>query len=63
MAALTGMRPGELLALKWPDLKLPDDPERAGEVRVRRNLSKTKSGFVLRETTKTGKGRVVHLLP
>ncbi len=62
MAALTGMRPGELLALKWPDLKLPEDPSEPGEVRVRRSVSKTENGPVFRETTKTGKGRVIHLL-
>ncbi len=51
------------MALKWPDLKLPDDPNEPGEVRGRRSVSKTESGPVFRETTKTGKGRVIHLLP
>ena len=63
VAALAGPRPGELLALKWQDLKLPEEPGEAGEATIRRSLSVTHDGLVLRETTKTGKGRPVYLLP
>src|SRR5215218_2604244 len=35
MAALAGLRPGELLALAWQDLKLPEGPGEAGEAMVR----------------------------
>jgi len=63
MAALAGPRPGELLALKWQDWKLPDKPGEAGEAMIRRSLSTTHDGPVFRETTKSGKGRAVYLLP
>jgi len=63
VAALAGPRPGELLALKWADLRLPEEPNAPGEARIRRSLSTTREGLVLRETTKTGKGRLVYLLP
>jgi integrase len=63
MAALAGPRPGELLALKWQDLKLPEEPGKAGEAMIRRSLSTTHDGTAFRETTKTGKGRAVYLLP
>lgn len=63
MAALAGLRPGELLALKWQDLKLPEGPGEAGEAMIRRSLSTTHDGPVFRETTKTSKGRAVYLLP
>ena len=63
MAALAGLRPGELLALKWQDLKLPEGPGEAGEAMIRRSLSTTHDGLIFRETTKTGKGRAVYLLP
>jgi integrase len=58
MAAFTGMRPGELLALRWHDLIL-DGPEPVA--RVRRSLSKGPDGPVFKPT-KTEKGRSVSLL-
>jgi hypothetical protein len=39
MAALTGMRSGELLGLQWGDLQLPSGPDADGKVFVRRSLS------------------------
>jgi len=39
MAALTGMRSGELLGLQWGDLQLPSGPDAEGKVFVRRSLS------------------------
>jgi len=59
--ALAGPCPGELLGLKWNDLKLPE--EGPGEATIRRSLSATRRGPLMRETTKTGKGRAVFLLP
>ena len=59
--ALAGPRPGELLGLKWNDLKLPEGGD--GEATIRRSLSATRKGPLMRETTKTGKGRAVFLLP
>jgi integrase len=63
VAVLAGPRPGELLGLKWPDLVLPDKPNTPGEARIRRAVSLVWGTPHLRETTKTGKGRPVHLLP
>jgi integrase len=58
------LRPGELLALKWSDLVLPDDPTGMGSARIRRSVEHTKAhGLVLRETTKTGRRRTVPLFP
>jgi integrase len=59
VAALTGMRPGELLALRWRDLLL-DGPEPVA--RLQRSLSKGPDGPVFKRT-KTDKGRSVSLLP
>ena len=59
VAAFTGMRPGELLALNWRDLLL-DGPEPAA--RVQRGLSKGPGGPAFKRT-KTEKGRLVTLLP
>ena len=59
VAAFTGMRPGELLALKWRDLVL-DGPEPVA--RVQRGLSKGPGGPAFKRT-KTEKGRSVSLLP
>ncbi len=59
---LTGLRPGEILGLKWADVRLPKDGG-DGELLIRRSWSATRTGAVLRETTKTGKGRPVSLLP
>jgi integrase len=58
MAAFTGMRPGELLALRWHDVIL-GGPEPVA--RVRRSLSKGPDGPVFKPT-KTEKGRSVSLL-
>lgn len=62
VAVCAGLRPGEVLALKWQDLVLPDTSGSPGEARVRRSLSETKEqGWILRSTTKTG--RPVYLFP
>jgi integrase len=63
LAVLAGPRPGELLGLKWSDLVLPEQPDVAGEARIRRAVSLVCGKPYLRDTTKTGKGRPVHLLP
>jgi integrase len=57
---LTGLRPGEVLGLKWADVRLPKDGS-DGELLIRRSWSATRTGAVMRETTKTGKGRPVSL--
>ena len=59
---LTGLRPGEILGLKWSDVRLEDDGA-SGELLIRRSWSATRTGAYMRETTKTGKGRPVTLLP
>lgn len=59
-AVFTGMRPGELLALRWADLVL-DGPE--PEARVRRSLSKDDHGRRVFKRTKTENGRSVSLMP
>ncbi len=63
MAVLAGPRPGELLGLKWSDMVLPDKPDIPREVRIRRAVSLVWGKPHLRDTTKTGKDRPVHLLP
>jgi integrase len=63
VAVLAGPRPGELLGLKWSDLVLPDKPDTPGEARIRRAVSLVCGKPHLRDTTKTGMGRPVHLLP
>jgi integrase len=60
VGVFTGMRPGEMLALRWSDLVL-DGPEPVA--RVRRSLSKGEGGKPAYKSTKTGKGRAVSLLP
>jgi len=55
LAAATGMRRGEVLALKWEDIDLP-----AGILVVRRSLSQTGAG-VREKSTKTGRERIVTL--
>jgi integrase len=60
LAVFTGMRPGEMLALRWSDLVL-DDPEPVA--RVRRSLSKDDDGRLVVKSTKTEKGRAIALLP
>jgi integrase len=60
--ALTGLRPGEILGLKWPYVRL-DESGTGGEVLIRRSWSATRTGACMRGTTKTGKGRPVSLIP
>jgi integrase len=60
VAVFTGMRPGEMLALRWSDLVL-DGPEPVA--RVRRSLSKGDDGKPVYKSTKTERGRAVSLLP
>ena len=60
LAVFTGMRPGEMLALRWSDLFL-DDPEPTA--RVRRSLSKDDDGRLVIKSTKTERGRAIALLP
>ncbi|HTF32786.1 MAG TPA: site-specific integrase [Myxococcota bacterium] len=54
----TGMRPGEVLALRWQDCDLE-----AGRVTVRRNLVRLKGGVVRFDEPKTPKSRRVLPLP
>ena len=56
LAVTSGLRPQELLGLKWDDLDL----ER-GVLVLRRVVSEDESGFVLREETKTSGGRRLEL--
>jgi integrase len=60
LALHTGMRIGELLALKWADADLD-----AATVRVRRTLTRGEDGrgYVVGAATKSGKGRLVRLTP
>src|ERR671913_920933 len=60
LAVHTGMRRGELLALKWADV----DPDLA-TVRVRRTLTRGEDGrgYVVGAATKSGKGRHIRLTP
>jgi integrase len=56
-ASVTGMRRGELLALKWDDIDLP-----AGQVSIRRGL--TAAGAEVHEgTTKSGHARTIAIDP
>ncbi len=59
---LTGLRPGEILGLKWSDVNL-ENGEPAGELLIRRSWSASQSGPYLRESTKTGRERPITLLP
>src|ERR687897_2789547 len=60
LAVHTGMRRGELLALKWADVDLD-----LATVRVRRTLTRGEDGrgYVVGAATKSGKGRRVRLTP
>lgn len=59
VAVFAGPRPGELLGLKWEDLDLD-----RGAASIRRAVSETRGqGCILRNTTKTGRGRPVSLFP
>jgi integrase len=62
VSVLSGLRPAELRGLKWEDLKLPDSGE--GSATVHRTSTELKGEKPkLRNTTKSGKPRVVPLLP
>jgi hypothetical protein len=50
------------MGLKWDDVRIAKDGS-DGELLVRRSWSATRTGAVMRETTKAGKGRPVSLLP
>jgi len=54
----SGMRPGEALGLKWGDVDM-----KAGRVHVQRALSKTKTGWVLREPKTARSRRAIPLPP
>lgn len=56
MAAATGARRGELLGIQWADLD-------GNKLHIKRVLVNGPEGPVVREGTKTGKGRVVTLDP
>src|SRR5215217_599275 len=60
LAVHTGMRRGELLALKWADVDLD-----LATVRVRRTLTRGEDGrgYVMGAATKSGKGRHVRFTP
>ncbi len=58
LAVTSGLRPGELLALKWEDVDLE-----VGAMFVRRSVSEDEGGPVIREETKTSAGRRLELLP
>lgn len=59
---LTGLRPGEILGLKWEDVRLSDDAS-GGEILIRRSWSAMQTGAYMRDTTKTNRERPVALLP
>jgi integrase len=54
----TGCRQGELLALTWDDIDL-----KAGTLTVRRSLSQTKAGFVVKEPKTKNSRRTIALPP
>jgi integrase len=60
LLAMTGMRRGELLALRWPDIDLE-----AGTITIRRSVgvvrNKGKGGGPVEGPTKTGKPRVIDI--
>ena len=52
------------MGFKWQDVRLSrDNYGDQGELLIRRSWSATRTGAVMRETTKTGTGRPVSLLP
>lgn len=58
LAVTAGLRPGELLALKWEDVDFENE-----SLAVRRAVSEDESGLVLRDETKTSQDRRLELLP
>jgi integrase len=56
LAAVTGARPGEMCGLRWTDVGWD-----AGEVIIRRRVSRTEDGQALIDLTKTKKTRTVPL--
>jgi integrase len=58
LAVATGMRPGELLALKWRDVDLA-----RGTVEVRATLTDGPKGPEIRDSTKTHRDRAIALPP
>jgi integrase len=64
LAVYTGMRRGELLALRWSDVSLGEPGTESGVVRVRRTLSRTEDGNSVALGDKTKKsGRTIRLTP
>ncbi len=56
LAVHTGMRQGELLALKWEDVDLIE-----GVIRIRRTLARSRGRIALGEPKTKGSRRTVHL--
>jgi integrase len=65
LAVHTGMRRGELLALRWSDVSLGEPGTEPGVVRVRRTLTRTEDGnsIALGEPKTKKSGRTVRLTP
>ena len=59
VAALTGLREGELLGLRWQDVA--KDAQGRPVLRIRQKLVRASTGLTLERGTKTGKGRAVRL--
>ena len=58
LALYTGMRPGEIAALKWQDINLNDQI-----ITVRRTTGRVEGGYGLREQTKTRRIRRIVMFP
>lgn len=56
-----GLRRGELAGLTWDDLKLPDDGNDGGMLRVARAVKKSAAGEQYVDATKTTRTRTLHL--
>lgn len=65
LAVHTGMRRGELLALRWSDVSLGEPETEPGVVRVRRTLTRTEDGkgVALGDPKTKKSGRTVRLTP